>query len=447
MLESPTREHDMSDPLIGRRLGEFTLIEAIGSGASGIVYRAEQQLLQREAAVKVLIAPEDEAIAAFLKEARLASGLDHAYAAHVYGFGAEPDHVLWFAMELVRGTTLDRWVADRGPMAAERFLSLLERICEVVQTAHDKGIVHRDLKPANVMVLSRAGRLLPKLLDFGIARAALAEAMPRASAEATEAIESNPVLAAVPETLRADVTHRGIVGSPAFMAPEQWLDPSKADARTDQYALGVTCFAVLTGELPFRGGALMEIARLHARAPIPSLGEHAPKALDAVLARAMAKRRDERYDSLLDFAAAFRDAIGVPAEAETLPQLDQTVRDALALTAPQPIAEAITALEAARDVAHATKAAECVLEVTSQYCALVALSGLLHVPQARRPKSELVEQRLAALASERLSAAGWLDIACEIASGFRNEPGVFPIPELVVALGDPAFPRPAGSAG
>src|SRR5262249_27402016 len=134
-----------------------------------------------EAVVKVLNqrpSANDTATARFLEEARLASRLDHPYAAHIYAFGAEPDGVLWIAMELVRGTPLDQLLEVQGPLPLERFVPLLERICEVVEPAHEQGIVHCDLKPANVMVLARAGRLLPKLLDFGIARLAAPLASP-----------------------------------------------------------------------------------------------------------------------------------------------------------------------------------------------------------------------------------------------------------------------------
>src|SRR5215510_10110951 len=140
--------------LVGRTFGEFTVRELISSGGFGMVFRAEQPALAREAVIKVLHTRHraSESVAQrFLREAQLASKLDHPYAAHTYAFGAEPDGVLWIAMEMVRGTPLDR-------------------LAEVIQTAHDQGIVHRDLKPGNVMVLKRAGRLLPKLLDLGIAR-------------------------------------------------------------------------------------------------------------------------------------------------------------------------------------------------------------------------------------------------------------------------------------
>src|SRR5690349_10883084 len=162
------------DPLLGRTFGEFVIREHLSSGGFGTVFRAEQPALGREAVIKVLQTRHrgsDTATQRFLREAQLASKLDHPYAAHTYAFGAEADGVLWIAMELVRGTPLDKFLEAQGPIALERFVPLLERICEVVHTAHEQGIVHRDLKPANVLVLARAGRLLPKLLDFGIAKA------------------------------------------------------------------------------------------------------------------------------------------------------------------------------------------------------------------------------------------------------------------------------------
>src|SRR5678816_3396525 len=159
--------------LVGRTFGEFVVRDPMSSGGFGLVFRAEQPALAREAVIKVLhtrLLDSETSVQRFLREARLASRLDHPFAAHTYAFGAEPDGVLWIAMELVRGTPLDRMLILQGPIPLERFVPLLERICEVVHTAHEQGIVHRDLKPGNVMVLARAGRLLPKLLDFGIAK-------------------------------------------------------------------------------------------------------------------------------------------------------------------------------------------------------------------------------------------------------------------------------------
>lgn len=169
----PGETNLVPDPLVGRRLGEFTLKEKLGEGGFGAVYRAEQINLSREAAVKILrIRHKDniEKIERFKREAKLASRLEHPYASHIYAFGTESDGLMWIAMELIRGTALDQLLKLQGQLPLERFVPLLEKICEVVHTAHEAGIIHRDIKPANVMVISRAGRLLPKLLDFGIAK-------------------------------------------------------------------------------------------------------------------------------------------------------------------------------------------------------------------------------------------------------------------------------------
>ncbi|HEV7556506.1 MAG TPA: serine/threonine-protein kinase, partial [Kofleriaceae bacterium] len=162
------------DELTGRTLGEFVLRERIAEGGFGAVYRCEQPLLGREAVIKVLhpgLRDRDVVLQRFMREAQLASRLDHPYAAHVYAFGVERDDGLfWIAMEMVQGTTLDRWLRDRGPLSLEELVPFFERVAEVVQTVHERGIIHRDLKPSNVMVIERAGRLLPKLLDLGIAK-------------------------------------------------------------------------------------------------------------------------------------------------------------------------------------------------------------------------------------------------------------------------------------
>src|SRR5678816_3121976 len=154
------------EDLCGRMVGEFVLRERIDEGGFGAVYRCEQPLLGREAVVKVLhqrLRRNDVVLQRFLREAQLASRLDHPYAAHVYAFGVEQDDgLLWIAMEMVHGTPLDRWLRERGTLALAAFVPFFEHLAEVVHTAHQAGIVHRDLKPSNVMVIERSGRLMPK---------------------------------------------------------------------------------------------------------------------------------------------------------------------------------------------------------------------------------------------------------------------------------------------
>jgi serine/threonine protein kinase len=158
--------------LFGRILGEFLVCERLGVGGHGVVYRCQQRELGREVVVKVLRAKSGDHAGKerFVREARLTSQLEHPFSAHVYAFGVEDDGVRWIAMEFVRGVTLGAYLKARGPMPLAEFVPFFEGIAEVVHAAHERGIVHRDLKPPNVMVIESGGRLLPKLLDFGIAK-------------------------------------------------------------------------------------------------------------------------------------------------------------------------------------------------------------------------------------------------------------------------------------
>jgi len=241
-----------SRDLTGRTLGDFTIHDRIGEGGYGVVYRATQRTLGREAVVKVLHTRHgagDAVVQRFLREAQLASRLDHPFAAHIYAFGAEPDGLLWIAMELVRGTTLRRVLEAQpgGRLPLARLIPLLDGLCEVVHTAHEQGIVHRDLKPDNIMVLSRAGRLLPKLLDLGIAKLVAAE---------------------------PDDPAGSVLGTPHYMAPEQWREDAQVDTRADLYALGVIAYEMATGVLPFPGGSLADVARGHLRGEPPALPQN-----------------------------------------------------------------------------------------------------------------------------------------------------------------------------
>jgi len=144
--------------LLGRKLGEFVLRERIGAGGYGTVYRCEQPKLERDAVIKVLRPRRRRDVASerFVREAQLASRLDHPYAAHVYSFGVEDDGLRWIAMELVQGATLGDWLQSRGPMPLAQFVPFVERVAQVVEAAHSRGIVHRDLKPSNIMPSSRS---------------------------------------------------------------------------------------------------------------------------------------------------------------------------------------------------------------------------------------------------------------------------------------------------
>jgi WD40 repeat protein/tRNA A-37 threonylcarbamoyl transferase component Bud32 len=418
--------------LPGRTLGDFVVRERIGQGQYGTVYRAEQPLLEREAVIKVL-RTQDRAdadlIPRFLREAKLAARLDHPYAAHIYAFGAEPDGLLWIAMELVRGTPLEELLAVQGPVPLERFVPLLERLCEVIHGAHEQGIVHRDIKPANVMVMSRSGRLLPKLLDFGIAK--LTQNVP-ASLDGNANLD---VSANVVDPKLTDARAR--MGSPAYMAPELWVSATSADARSDQYALGVLAYQVLTGTLPFQAASTVALLRQHAQAPMPPLRGF-PAGVEAALARALAKKRDDRFPDVLAFAQAVRAAAGLDVDEARLPELDETVRAAWMAEAPQPIAEAIAALEAARSPHQALDVVGKIARVLVRYTGILALA-CRSASEGSAPggESEPLKAALQAMRRRSLTDEEWLDVTREIARPFAGRADAFPIPELpTVAEGE-----------
>jgi WD40 repeat protein/tRNA A-37 threonylcarbamoyl transferase component Bud32 len=424
--------------LDGRILGEFTLRERIGEGGFAVVHRAEQAGLDREAVVKVLhtnLAATPEVAQRFLREARLASRIDHPYAAHIYAFGAEDDGLLWIAMELVRGTPMDKLLEVQGPLALEQFAPLFERICEVVQNAHDHGIVHRDLKPGNVMVLSRAGRLLPKLLDFGIARV-LGETEPTIEAGSTPA--GGPVINAQATTVWVDDrggTKRGqVMGSPSYMAPEQWIDAASVGPATDIYALGVLAFQALTGKVPFTGATLEAVRQAHLDAPPPPLGDKFSPAVDAMIARALAKRPLDRYPGAGELAAAMRDAAGF-AEG-VLPQLDARVHDLALAEAPQPIAEAVAALDAARNLDQASDLIWDIASVAIRWVGILALASRSKIGPGADADGEAVREQLRQLGRDRLTDTAWLELACNLTKPFVDKRGAHPLPPLIDLLHD-----------
>ncbi len=429
--------------IVGRTLGDFAIKELMGAGGFGAVYRAEQMTLGREVVVKVLHWESDdddeaERVQRFLREARLASRLDHPYAAHIYAFGAESDGILWLAMELVRGTPLSDMLKAKGPLPLSQLVPLLEKICEVAHTAHQQGIVHRDIKPSNIMVLSRAGRLLPKLLDFGIARLADGDADPSLAGNEDEPKSSAKGKIGT-TTLGGnwklpELTRRGLyLGSPAYMAPEQWMDAKKTDARTDQYAIGVLTYQALTGRFPFRGKSERALARAHASKPVPKLGDGFPDALDEVLARALAKKQDDRFGDVLELAAAFRVAAGLDIEPDRLPQLEPFVRETAIAEAPQPLADAVAMLEASRTPERGQEAALQVIRVS------IRLVGLLAMASHRSASSngaqhQAVSEALAEIRRRKLTTLEWLELARALVRPFRGKADVHPLPELVIAL-------------
>lgn len=251
------------------RIGNYRILSKLGEGGFGTVYRAEQEALHREVALKVLKQTDDEAqdpakIAAFVAEARAAARVADPHLVQVFDVG-EADGRHYLSMELVEGGSLVRRIRERGPLPWQEVLDLLHDMGCALAAAHDAGIVHRDVKPANIL-LARDG--VAKLADLGMA---------------------------------ANEGHGGTI---AFMAPEQ-LRREPPDARSDLYALGLTAYAALAGRPPFQG-TRQEIARAQVRtppAPLQDLGVQVPWHLhqlivDSLLAKSPADRPQSAHDLL-----------------------------------------------------------------------------------------------------------------------------------------------------
>jgi WD40 repeat protein len=309
-------------------------------------------------------------------------------------------------MELVRGTPLDR-VLEAGPMPVERAVPFLRRLCEVVHTAHEQGIVHRDLKPSNVMVISRAGSVFPKLIDLGIARD-----------EGTR----DP---------GGDAERAGPLGTPFYMAPEQWVAPEKAGPPADIYALGAITYEVLVGKPPFDGDSVLAVAVQHAKKPPPRLPDGFANGLSDAIARAMAKRAAQRFGAAIELGAALADAAGVGADTVPLPRLEDRLRTEVMLSAPQPIAEAVAVVDSASNPHQAQLALRQAARVIAQYVALVALACRTRAGPGRRSDGDGVLEPLRALRRSGLETDAWWLLARELARPFAAIPDAHPIPELV----------------
>jgi serine/threonine-protein kinase len=293
------------DPFIGRELlgGQFRVLEKIGTGGMGSVYKAEQPAMNRMVAIKILhpkLAGRKDLTSRFRREARAMSQLTHPNTVKVFMYGElEDDGSLYIVMEMLEGRNLNQTVRKEGPMVVDRAIPVLIQVCGALQEAHDLGIVHRDLKPENIF-LSKQGGIpdYPKVLDFGLAKVTEQQMQPGS----------------------VILTQEGMVfGTPEFMSPEQ-AQGKTLDARSDIYSLAVILYEVLTGKLPFTARTPMEYIQKHVTDAIIPLSERVPdrkfpKGLDDVLARALQKNPDQRFQTAGEFGEALRPFGGAAAQA------------------------------------------------------------------------------------------------------------------------------------
>jgi serine/threonine-protein kinase len=271
-----------------RKLGQYRLKERLGAGGMGEVYLAEHVLLRRPCAVK-LIRPEQvgdpASLSRFEREVRATARLTHPNTVEIYDYGHAMDGTFYYAMEYLPGLTLERLVRVHGPLPPARVVHLLRQVCAALQEAHGLGLIHRDVKPGNLMLCERGG--VPdvvKLLDFGLVRAV------------------------GPATDLESLTHEGaLVGTPAYMSPEQCRGKDDLDARSDIYSLGAVAYFLLTGQPPFADRKGIRVIFAHLDEPVvpPSQRQAGlPEDLEAVVMRCLEKDPTKRFPDAASLESA-----------------------------------------------------------------------------------------------------------------------------------------------
>jgi serine/threonine protein kinase len=395
--------------------GEYRLLRKLGEGGFGAVYEAEHPLLKRRAAVKVLhrVADKDsDAVLRFIAEAQAVNQIRNRHIIDVFSFGKLNDGRHFYVMDLLDGEPLDRWIKHTGRVDVSTALQLLSPIAHALDLAHGAGIVHRDLKPQNIFLAwDPNGDTVPKLLDFGMAKL-LGESP-------VHTVSGTPI------------------GTPLYMSPEQ-ARGEKVDHRSDVYALGVLCYELLTGQLPFVGDTTVAVLMAHIIQSAPRASETCPEVsplLDAPLLRMLDKNPEQRPSSAGEAVAALRRAAvesGAVLDESPLrlPRPDPTISgeqprgepDTL-LDGDSPVLDADTERDAQRAVSADTRARP----LWPFAVGFLALGGLLGFVVLRGPAATPRAEPLPSITAPVPSAASATSAVIDALPSASAAPGLQPL--------------------
>lgn len=283
--------------LPGMKLGVYKIRKLLGKGGIGEVWLAWEEVGGFYVVIKTLppLAQSPESMKAVLAVFHRVRQLQHQHICPVYTLGFEPKVGYFFAMKYVEGITVDRWL-QKVPVAerTRSIIPILQSVAAALDYSHSRRVIHRDIKPQNVMISEDGGDV--QVIDFGLA-AQVQAAMSQAAETSLEPLGGPVVGPAL------------FGGTPAYMAPEQWNGRTQ-DARTDQYSLGVVAYELIRGQLPFGGSDPLMICVRTVNDPVPEI-PGASSDLQAVLCRALAKKRAERFDSCSEFVTALATSLSV----------------------------------------------------------------------------------------------------------------------------------------
>jgi serine/threonine-protein kinase len=303
---------------VGQTIGNYILTAKLGEGGMGIVYLAEHPVIGRKVAMKAIhpeLSRNPEVVSRFVTEAKSVNQIGNEHIVDIHDFGTTPDGEFYFVMEFLQGDALVDRLKRSAPLDVRRALAIAEQVADALGSSHQHGIIHRDLKPENIFLITKGHATdFVKVLDFGLAKLTQGD---------------------------DKVSHKtrpgSVMGTPYYMAPEQCEGKANIDHRADIYSLGVIMFEMLTGKVPFGGEGYGEIIVKHITAPVPSpraINPLLPPSIESIILRALAKPREDRFQTMEEFGAALLNPEGYAASAPAMDQRTPNIVPAASMHGP-----------------------------------------------------------------------------------------------------------------